>query len=51
MQLTFNVDSIAGAYTLPIEGLPISIKDLFDVAGETTLAGSVARRGEAALSA
>jgi len=30
----------------PIEGLPISIKDLFDVAGETTLAGSVARQGE-----
>jgi len=32
----------------PIEGLPISIKDLFDVAGETTLAGSVARQGESA---
>lgn len=30
-----------------IAGLPISIKDLFDVAGETTLAGSVARRLEA----
>ena len=26
----------------PLAGLPISIKDLFDVAGETTLAGSVA---------
>ena len=26
----------------PLGGLPISIKDLFDVAGETTLAGSVA---------
>jgi len=30
----------------PIDGLPISIKDLFDVAGQTTLAGSIARRGE-----
>ncbi|MFG1461970.1 amidase [Xanthobacter sp. DSM 24535] len=29
----------------PIEGLPISIKDLFDVAGETTRAGSVALDG------
>jgi len=38
----------AGLARSPIEGLPISIKDLFDVAGETTLAGSVARRGEAA---
>ncbi|WP_246766733.1 amidase family protein, partial [Bordetella pertussis] len=28
--------------------LPISIKDLFDVAGETTMAGSVARQGEPA---
>ena len=31
-----------------IDGLPISIKDLFDVAGEVTLAGSVARRDAAA---
>ncbi|HWK71664.1 MAG TPA: amidase [Burkholderiaceae bacterium] len=30
----------AGLARSPIEGLPISIKDLFDVAGETTLAGS-----------
>lgn len=29
----------------PIDGLPISIKDLFDVAGETTLAGSVVLEG------
>ncbi|OZI35853.1 amidase [Bordetella genomosp. 1] len=35
----------AGLARSPIEGLPISIKDLFDVAGGTTLAGSVARRG------
>lgn len=31
----------AGQVRSPIEGLPVSIKDLFDVAGETTLAGSV----------
>jgi len=37
-----------GLVRSPIEGLPISIKDLFDVAGETTLAGSKARRGEPA---
>lgn len=35
----------AGVARSPIEGLPLSIKDLFDVAGETTLAGSVAREG------
>src|SRR5450830_993835 len=35
----------AGIVRSPIEGLPVSIKDLFDVAGETTLAGSVALRG------
>ncbi|MCD0502900.1 amidase [Bordetella petrii] len=38
----------AGLARSPIDGLPISIKDLFDVAGETTLAGSVARQGEPA---
>jgi aspartyl-tRNA(Asn)/glutamyl-tRNA(Gln) amidotransferase subunit A len=32
----------AGIRGLPLAGLPISIKDLFDVAGETTLAGSTA---------
>jgi aspartyl-tRNA(Asn)/glutamyl-tRNA(Gln) amidotransferase subunit A len=31
----------AGIRRSPIEGLPISVKDLFDVAGEVTLAGSV----------
>jgi aspartyl-tRNA(Asn)/glutamyl-tRNA(Gln) amidotransferase subunit A len=36
----------AGLARSPVDGLPISIKDLFDVAGETTLAGSVARAGE-----
>ena len=35
----------AGLARSPIEGLPISIKDLFDVTGGTTLAGSVARKG------
>ncbi len=30
----------AGIVRSPIEGLPISVKDLFDVAGEVTLAGS-----------
>ena len=35
----------AGLARSAIDGLPISIKDLFDVAGETTLAGSVALRG------
>ena len=29
-----------------IDGLPVSIKDLFDVAGETTMAGSVVLAGE-----
>jgi aspartyl-tRNA(Asn)/glutamyl-tRNA(Gln) amidotransferase subunit A len=31
----------AGAARGPLEGLPISVKDLFDIAGETTRAGSV----------
>lgn len=31
----------AGLARSPIDGLPISIKDLFDVTGQTTLAGSV----------
>ncbi|MGE4013737.1 MAG: amidase, partial [Alphaproteobacteria bacterium] len=35
----------AGIVASPVAGLPISIKDLFDVAGETTLAGSVVRKG------
>jgi len=32
----------AGGTPAPLAGIPISVKDLFDVAGETTLAGSVA---------
>ena len=35
----------AGLARSPIDGLPISIKDLFDVAGRTTLAGSVVLKG------
>jgi aspartyl-tRNA(Asn)/glutamyl-tRNA(Gln) amidotransferase subunit A len=41
----------AGLSRSAIDGLPVSIKDLFDVAGETTKAGSVARQGEAAAEA
>ena len=37
----------AGAPPAPLAGLPVSIKDLFDVAGETTLAGSLLRRDAA----
>lgn len=36
----------AGLVRSPIDGLTVSIKDLFDVAGEVTMAGSVARAGE-----
>ena len=36
----------AGIVPSVLSGLPISIKDLFDVAGKVTLAGSVARDGE-----
>lgn len=35
----------AGVVRSPIEGLPVSIKDLFDVKGETTRAGSIALDG------
>ena len=37
----------AGIVASPLSGLPISIKDLFDVAGETTTAGSVVLKGRA----
>jgi aspartyl-tRNA(Asn)/glutamyl-tRNA(Gln) amidotransferase subunit A len=37
----------SGVVLPPLAGLPVSIKDLYDVAGETTLAGSVQRRGAA----
>ncbi|MCW0207573.1 Biuret hydrolase [Achromobacter veterisilvae] len=41
----------AGIVRSAVDGLPISIKDLFDVEGETTMAGSVAREGEPAADA
>ena len=37
----------AGQARSPLEGLPISIKDLFDVAGQVTRAGSRVRENEA----
>jgi Asp-tRNA(Asn)/Glu-tRNA(Gln) amidotransferase A subunit family amidase len=37
----------AGIETSPLAGLPVSVKDLFDIAGETTLAGSVVLKGAA----
>ena len=37
----------SGQARSPIDGLPISVKDLFDVAGSTTRAGSVALRDAA----
>ncbi len=33
--------------TAALRGLPVSVKDLFDVVGEVTAAGSVIRRGDA----
>lgn len=37
----------AGMVRSPLEGIPVSIKDLFDVAGETTMAGSMVLRDAA----
>ncbi len=37
----------AGVEISPLAGLPVSIKDLIDIAGETTLAGSVVLKGTA----
>ena len=37
----------AGLARSPIDGLPISVKDLFDVAGHTTTAGSAVLKGSA----
>src|SRR5258708_10693140 len=34
-----------GAAPSPFAGIPVSIKDLFDIAGDVTTAGSVAPRG------
>jgi aspartyl-tRNA(Asn)/glutamyl-tRNA(Gln) amidotransferase subunit A len=41
----------AGVVLSPIAGLPVSVKDLFDVAGEPTLAGSTVLRGAPAAAA
>lgn len=38
----------AGVRLSPLSGLPVSVKDLFDIEGETTLAGSVVLKGAAA---
>lgn len=39
-------EQLARGETLPpLGGLPVSVKDLYDLAGRTTLAGSVLRRG------
>ncbi len=35
----------SGASLAPLAGLPVSVKDLFDVAGQTTMAGSSVRKG------
>ncbi|MDP2005020.1 MAG: amidase [Rubrivivax sp.] len=35
----------AGAALPPLAGLPVSVKDLYDIAGRTTMAGSVQRAG------
>ncbi|MFC4297334.1 amidase [Castellaniella hirudinis] len=37
----------AGQARSPLDGLPVSIKDLFDVAGHVTKSGSKVRRGDA----
>lgn len=42
-----DVLRVAGQASSAIAGLPVSVKDLFDVQGETTLAGSVALRDAA----
>lgn len=42
-----NRASTPDIVTMPLAGLAVSIKDLFDVAGQTTGAGSIARRDAA----
>ncbi len=46
-----DVLRLSGQTLSPLAGLPVSIKDLLDVAGETTLAGSVVLRGRPAAAA
>jgi aspartyl-tRNA(Asn)/glutamyl-tRNA(Gln) amidotransferase subunit A len=47
LQAARHADAMAaaGVEGPALAGLPVSIKDLYDVAGETTLAGSVIRQG------
>lgn len=46
-----DVLRVSGQSLSPLAGMPISIKDLLDVAGETTLAGSVVLEGRPAATA
>jgi Asp-tRNA(Asn)/Glu-tRNA(Gln) amidotransferase A subunit family amidase len=39
-----DVLRVTGQHSSALAGLSVSVKDLFDVAGETTLAGSIALR-------
>ena len=45
-----HADTLAatGAPLPPLAGLPVTVKDLYDIAGRTTMAGSVLRAGRAA---
>ena len=43
-----DVMRVSGQSVSALAGLPVSVKDLFDVEGETTLAGSIVLRGHAA---
>jgi aspartyl-tRNA(Asn)/glutamyl-tRNA(Gln) amidotransferase subunit A len=42
---TFDRQRLRGAAPSRFAGIPVSIKDLFDIAGDTTTAGSIALRG------
>ena len=44
-------DGAANTLSGPLAGIPLSVKDLFDVAGEVTTGGSKAREGQAPASA
>eukprot|EP01037_Dinobryon_pediforme_P011356 gene11356-11445_t len=46
-----DASQAAGVAMHPIAGLPVSVKDLYDVAGETTMAGSTVCEGEPAAKA
>ena len=42
-----DAQQVRGQPLGPLAGLPVSVKDLYDIAGRTTLAGSVVRVGQA----